>query len=499
MQDFQAGLKEIDEHAWFQAIGLAIAGDVPAGAPIDDNELFEELQSEMMKRGTLSHAAIRWDWLGEQSSQLLQTAAKDFRLLAYMLHALAARQRVDVELALAAALAARFMILWHKQAFPVGRRQLPPLRQIVDILEAMVAQAQQQRLQQPANAAAIKALQALSTSIAELSPELGIRIATLPGQLQVSEPLATKQAEPVAARAEPPETGAAAGLPLSPPRADSLRLEAGNERALKQSLSVVADFLLGLDVAQPLSYRIRRYATWYGIVAPPPLRSGSRTVIQPVAEDAAESYRIAIERRHDGADIVNRLERSCHLQPFWLEGQMLAFQLARACDRVAVAEAIRSEAQQFFQRVEWLARLQFSDGSQFLPDEVKSWLSARHPAGERRDQGQEAALAQDYFDDGLVVDPLMRMSLNSVKEQARQGRTDLALALLDETRGKLVSARARAIWELLSLECLSDWGMKAMVADQAQRLQATLENQPVQEWEPEFFERLQRLHGRKAR
>jgi len=67
----------------------------------------------MMKRGTLAHTSIRWEWVCEQcASLLLQSEAKDFRLLLYILQSLPNLQNCPALLTLGAVLTSHFVVIW---------------------------------------------------------------------------------------------------------------------------------------------------------------------------------------------------------------------------------------------------------------------------------------------------------------------------------------------------------------------------------------------------
>ncbi|PYE85288.1 type VI secretion system protein TssA [Phyllobacterium leguminum] len=499
--DYLTGLGWVDTHPWMIAVGADVPGAQPQGMQPDDWEEFQDIETEMMKRGTLAHGQIRWNWLAEQCELLTRERTKDLRLLAILLQCLP-HSTVPARAPLAAALVARFMTLWGKSAFPAGRVRAREIGRIGDLLEGFISKAiaQDEHLEPNEIAATASAIECCSAIFAETAPDLGIRFAILPARLEAAakEEAPPPKSQPAVAKhpdSSSSATATALRAPETPaPRPESLRLDTGNERALKQSLTVVADFLLGQDAGHPLSYRLRRYATWYGITSLPPIKSGSRTVLQPVSEDVAEGYRIAAERGQAGADIVQKLERSCHLQPFWLEGQMLAYRLARACGRVEAAEAIRSETQRFASSLPGLEPLCFTDGSPILTPDARQWLGNRadtdRRAGFHPDSGNGAS------DSAAMVGGDLQSVVRTAREKGKEGDFAAAMQLLDGARGSESSPRERAIWELVILECLSDWGMKSHAASQAARLKEAIAGKTVEEWEPELLKRIGRInHG----
>lgn len=495
-----SGIAWIDHHAALKAIVVPVSDDMPEGEAVDDNELFEELETEMMKRGTLAHGTIRWDFVVEQAGELLRTQSKDLRLITFILQALPQAPSVVSPLPLAAHIVARFISLWGDKAHPSGRNRGRQLTRIVDTLDTMVTKAVETGLDADLRETTMTAMMMAGEALAEISSDLGMRMAALVSRVEKAAEavLAEEPVRPPAPASNEQGRGdSAAGsetapqvfTPAAPLKPEKLQLDAANERGLKQSLTTVADFLLELDMMHPLSYRVRRFATWYGISGPPPIKAEERTVIQPVSEDVADGYRTAVERKQSDSDIVKRLERSCHLQPFWLEGQYLAWRLAKALARDRVAEAIAEEATRFAGASLWLKNLQFSDGAPFLPDDVRTWLdtvrfSSSNGGGSATDDGESHS--------GTIDQDMMHL-VEEARSVADGGDMASAIQLLDTTRTTFSSPRSATIWELLTMECLSGWGMKAHVAAQASRLEAAVADVRVADWDKDILDRIKRL------
>lgn len=478
MPGFAAGAAWIDDHPWMGAVMRPLR-QAASPTAAEAQERLDALESELMKRGTLAHERIRWGWVGEESRQLMGEHSKDLRLLWFMLLA-APRCTGDPQLPLSAALAAGFLGAWGADAMPGQRRGKAVLTHIVDHLETLAAAPA--GFAAPADRRATEAaLAVIADRLAEGSPALATRIAAIKGRLQDEAQPPQEPQRASGAGADPqgsPPTPARPATAAAPPP-DALRLEPDNERAVRQSLSLVAEFLLGLDPDHGLSYRLRRFATWYAITAAPPLKAAARTVLNPVAEDVAAGYRSLPERRAGDADSVLRLERSCHNNPFWLEGQWIAFRLASRCGRAEAAAAIVDETRRFLSRIGELDRLEFADGSPIVPEGVARWI-------EEADRPSSPAAAG--------ADPIARAALEA-RECARAGDLREAIRLLDAAGRAATTPRCRAWNELATLECLCEWGMGAHAAGQAQRLAQALAGRTVGEWEPQFMDRLARLGG----
>lgn len=492
---YQSDIAWIDVHPAFRGIEAKISDEQPAGFPIDDHPLFEEIDAEMMKRGTLSHGSIRWDFVMEQSILLLEKEAKDLRLVTFVLHCLPQMSDITHPLPFATHLVACFLHNWGKNFYPTARAGGRQLARLVDILDGLIAQATQDGIDDIYQTGIMQALMLAGEAMAEYAPDLGIRMSALAARVEKIElPAATSSAPSQPQTSHPAPSAqnrgnASAGssepqaqpAPLEP---EKLILDSSNERGLKQSLSYVADFLLDFDVTHPLSYRLRRYASWFDILAAPPIKTGEKTVIPALSQDAADNCRLTVERKATDADSVKRLERICHLHPFWIEGNHIAWRLAHVHGREEVLAAIGEETVKFVTASPWLHELCFADGTPFLTDETKAWLGML----QHKSTDSTAPSASSHAIENHVLE-----LVEEARALATGGDMAAALKLLETTHATFSSPRAQTIWEILTLECLHDWGMRAHSATQAARLEATIKDLPVAEWDAEILTRLQKL------
>lgn len=493
---FVTGVDRFDTAAWTEAVTALIAGEDAAGRAADEFEVYDDVEAELMKRGTLSQGSIRWKDTADAAATLMRTSSKDLRLLlALILAAPHVYGEEAVEMALMAS--AQFFSCFGGSAFPRDKTRTRAVEKCIAALSELAEKSKPRRMNGEEEAACRTALDRLAEAVAEQSPDLGLATATIAGAFRAAPPVALGEAggldtflasTPAQAEVIAPVVAAAA------PRSDQLRLDPGNERALKQSLSTVAEFLLELDPAHPLSYRLRRFATWWGIKGAPPIKTADRTVIIAVAEEQAERYRAAVEKGAVDAPLVSKLERACHLQPFWLEGQRIQASIARALGRDEVEIAIRDETARFLKAASDLEKLRFSDGSPIVPQAVASWLrESEHGVAAPAAPGAAEASADDESGGLVVVDRDVQAAYRRARTLARQGSLDQALASLDEARAGAKGLRAQTLWEIFILEHLRDFGLRSHASRQAERLADAIAQTAVREWEPELFKRLDRL------
>lgn len=83
--------------------------------------------------------------------------------------------------------------------------------------------------------------------------------------------------------------------------------------------------------------------------------------------------------------------------------------------------------------------------------------------------------------------------LLAIRALVKSGDIAKALAELDSARAQAKGMRARTLWELATLELLSELGLGAHAAAQSERLQASLAAMSVSEWEPDLVRRLGKI------
>lgn len=489
---FVSGEERIDRHRWVEAVLAPLPGPDAYGMPADDHESWDEIESDLMKRGTLVQASIRWSAIAEIAAALLRTSSKDLRLLQVLVHA-APHLLGNEALPVCMVAAAQFHIGYGGAPHPRNRPREKLAELLVKGLTDLMPSPGRGHLDPVDAIVVVKACDALAAKLAEISPDLGLDLGLI-GSRAAKIVRANEEAHPLPALA--PAVSATEPKPdvldAAAPPSDQLRLDPSNERALKQSLATVAEFLLELNPAHPLAYRLRRFSAWYGISSLPPLsRSTQRSVLHPVSEDIAENYRQASERGGADTALVMRLERTCGQQPFWFEGQYLQYQIALNLGREEVAQAIREEASRFLRTVPGVEALQFSDGAPMIPEAVQAWLEASRPSvslGETVSQLE----GNDGF---LVVDRAFLAVANQVQSSIEAGHIDEALVLLDETRGGTRGLRNQTVWDLFILENLRNLGLRSHAARQADRLLASIAKIGLAEWEPELLKRIERLKG----
>ncbi|SDM88974.1 type VI secretion system protein VasJ [Franzmannia pantelleriensis] len=457
---------------------LAPLGESRIGAEVEESADYLWLDEEMMKVGSLQHGEVDWEGAETRGVRLLSQAGKDLRVLGHLLHCLQ-RDGDAVRFALSLRLLAGSLEQWWEEAYPYagprGAKRRPRLFQQFVQRAVKLAAALDFGSAEDEHQACQQALEGLREAAnAHQLPDDAL--AELARQLHDLRP--TREAPPPAAANKGSESsaqGASASSASSATKLPELRLEAGNERANRQVLLKLADFLNEQSPGEALGYRLRRHAIWSSIQALPASREGGRTELAPVSADRIADYREALARGGDG-ELWRRIENSLAVSPYWLEGHRLSAQLAERLGHTRCAAAIRDEAARFLERLPGIEALSFNDASPFVDDETLRWLhSAPGAAGEARGGGD----AEPW-----------QVALDAAREMLDSDGLAPALGMLDQGLAAARSPRDSAYWRLASADLLAAAGLESLAQQHYQALHDAVAELELEQWEPALVARL---------
>jgi len=247
--------------------------------------------------------------------------------------------------------------------------------------------------------------------------------------------------------------------------APKLEIDSTNDKATKQTLLKVADFISEFETGLGLSLRIRRFATWIAISGVPEnTNAAGETSLMPVAADRISEYKSQLKGGADMA-LLRRIEQSLTLSPFWLDGHHLSAQIASALGQMEWAKAIHEDTAAFVIRLPKLLMMSFKGGMAFANAETRTWLDEGY-GGNRFDsngQGveqQRAEVTELAESGGLSV---AFASLNEYLQQASEPRDTFYLRLLgaDLKQNHQLSAMAsvdyQVLYEQANKTVLADW------------------------------------------
>ncbi|MFG0831999.1 type VI secretion system protein TssA [Aeromonas bivalvium] len=458
-------------HPWCHRLLTELPEDRIAAPVPTDNGNWDYVETELVKLGSLAHSQVNLDEVAERCLQLFERHTKDMRVLAQLLRCLQHPAKI-VPFGTALALLEAWLGAYWQQAWP--HNPVQKQRLMVQIVKRFEAAAQ--RSCETASAGELNQLlsrwDSLDTRWLALCPDKGETLASLGSALRraQSRQAAQQQADggesasrPAAATA-PGDTGSM-GLTPTPAASAPLEVDSSNDRAWRQTQLKVAELLIERQPEAAVGYRLRRHAIWSGIVTAPQGGAKGKTQLAPVSPDMVDEYRAAMTEPSQA--LWQRVEQSLTLAPYWLEGHLLSWELARALGFGAVAQAIREEAQALLARLPALKDLAFSDGTPFLGSACVSWLQQeRSGAGEGNLEAQaEASLAE--------------------------GGLDAALQRLEEQMQGLSEPRSRFYAELVQADLLAQAGMASLARQHYQHLWQTTVRLGLAQWEPSLVGRLE--------
>lgn len=111
-----------------RCVAQPISGDNPVGERLIDDPLFDFIEDQMMKVGSLSHSSVQWDEVEHSALKLLQDKTKDIKLMVYLLQCLH-NQLSPSRFILSFELMSDFMASFWEESYPApGKRGNLPRR-----------------------------------------------------------------------------------------------------------------------------------------------------------------------------------------------------------------------------------------------------------------------------------------------------------------------------------------------------------------------------------
>ncbi len=462
---------ELDKYR--QYVAEPISPENPVGERLIEDPLFEFVQEQMMKVGSLSHASIKWDEVERSTVQLLKEKTKDIKLLAFLLQCLhhdmtSSRWIVSFEVL------GDFISKFWMDSYPAPgergnlarRKFFSQINQRFLIASKSVDYSHFNEESKASLQAALihwqKALSDVQLGQDEVTEQLvrsveqGLRSSTVDSPVQKTSSIESKS---------PPSN---AELPT---------VDSSSEKAVKETLLKVASFLAEQERAMPLSIRLKRFALWGSIVTTPDHNAQGETLLRSMSADRVRDYQAQLP--HADLALWRKLEQSLTMAPFWFDGQLMSFQITQKLGQTSWGEAIAQECVTFLERLPSLSQLRFKDGTPFVSDEVTAWLLEY-----QQTQSLSSASGGDWND--------KRQEALSL---AKDGGVAVALAHLDEELARSTEPRDKAYWRLLIADVLYANQLEAMASVQYQTLQTQVSKMNVTDWEPSLIERLQQHHS----
>ncbi|MFP1763210.1 type VI secretion system protein TssA [Lonsdalea quercina] len=458
-------------HPWCQRLLTPLPVDRVSGAVPSDDPLWEDIETEMVKLGSLAHSQVDINAVAEQCMTLLESRTKDMRVVVQLLRCLQHPAKAT-PFAAALMLLDDWVNVYWTTAWPQNTLQKTRLMtQAAKRFDSVLP-----RVAESASVAELGQLLTLSEQFAQrwsaVAPDN-----TLFDELTVSLRRAqSRRAEQVKANEPPPRAQASASV-ASPSSGQaepkpSVDINHSDDRAWRQTQLKVAELLVEQQADTPVGYRLRRHAIWSGITTPPLTAKGHATQLAPMSADMVDDYKAAMGQADKA--LWARVEQSLVLAPYWFEGHMLSAQIATQLDCKATASAIADELHAFLTRLPTLRELTFNDGTPFLTDACREWVDA----------GQANSASSSGQSDDLAGE--------AAKCRAEKG-LNAAMTLLDKKMAKMKEPRGRFYAQLILADLLAEEGMKTLATQHYHALWQETQRLGLSQWEPGLVSRLERF------
>lgn len=455
-----------------EALLLAVPGERPEGTFDEDHALYQSIEQEMVKVGSLRAATIDWTLVENASRQYLREECKHFRVVTHLCAAWWRRESWRdwlASLELVTGMAERYWATAHPNAGARGmqakRRQWGTLvERLGGALKALPPAGYDDALQARAKTA-LERLERAETehgltpaSAARLREALAHRV----------EPARRAPYEPARPEAHLAASHDAVGPGFFTSRSDS---PIGDERETRRLYLRIADYINQQDAYEPTGYLLRRHALWSQIHGTPPVKRERRTELMNVPDGIATEYRDMIASGALSPALLLRIEKSVSASPYWLRGSFYAATVAQRLEMPTVAMVIRTAVERFVRRLPTLRDLAFSDGAPFLDDETFDWVSGMRDTTPR---GATATLA------GLQGE------LQS-EQLAGQG-VEAMLRHLQSMQTTASPPRDRHLASIAAADVLDARGLTWLARDLYAGVAEEMRRRTASEWEPDVFD-----------
>lgn len=456
------------------ALREPISEDHPVGENAVHDPLYEFVDDQMMKVGSLSHGSVQWGKAEESLIELLSKKTKDLKLLTYFFQCLHNKNTPD-SLALSIFVLADFMSEYWEICFPfAGKKGNLPRRKFLGQIVQRFGLALDKLDFMSFNSAERDNLGAANAFWHEVvkgkeldSENVTTVIEVINRKLQNSE---KKRLETEKKAPSQTESKQAEVMPSKP----AIEVDYSSSKSTKQTLLKVADFLFESESSVELAMRIRRYAVWSSITTLPD-NVNKQTLISALPQERVKEYWGLL----DNADLAlwKRVEATLTVAPYWFDGQFLSSQIAEKLGYTESAQAVLTETQRFLQRFPSLYDFTFKDGEVFVSDACRNWL-------EQADETnvEETNLAGDSWAEKK------KMAVDLVEKEG----IGAALSMINEGISKAVEPRDNYYWRLISTELLEENKLNDLAQQQFQQLHTQVQSMSVSEWEPSLLKRVKK-------
>lgn len=456
------------------AIREPISVDQPVGENAVHDPLYEFVDDQMMKVGSLSHGSVQWDKAEKSLIELLSKKTKDLKLLTYFFQCLHNKNTPD-SLALSIFVLADFMSEYWEVCFPfAGKKGNLPRRKFLGQIIQRFGLALDKLDFTDFNSVERDNLSAANTFWHDVVKEKELDsenvetvIDVINRKLQNSEKKRLETEEKAQSQAEPKQAEELSSKP-------AIEVDNSSAKSTKQTLLKVADFLSENENSVELAIRIRRYAVWSSITTLPD-NVNKQTLINALPQERVKEYWSSLDK--PDVALWKRVEATLTVAPYWFDGQFLSFQIAEKLGYTESAQAILVETQRFLQRFPSLYDFTFKDGEAFITATCQAWL----------EQVNETDLEASNLSGNSWAER-KKIAVDLVDKEG----IGAALSMINEGISNAVEPRDNYYWRLISTELLEENKLNDLAQQQFQQLHTQVQSMSVSEWEPSLLKRVKK-------
>jgi len=465
-----------ERHEQIVALGREPISDAsPVGDPVRYEEIFENLQAQMDRMGSLTGEVVEWKVVVELATEILKTKSKDLLVMTYLTLGLFESEGYA---GLAAAFEAyrEFLKNFWEGCFPKVK---PPhgrynaVKYLAEKIQPLVELKAGRAAKHPTENEK-EAVHQCADAAAQLDEAVRAVFATQPetpkllAMVRAFKALKERVAPP-GGPAPPPEgaPAAAPGAPAAIPETFRSPTQA------VQAVVKVAKYLHAQDNKDARGYRLMRAVHFGGLAAPPKDR------IIPGPPPPRRQFFENLAASGNWPQLLTDAEAQFATTPLWLDMQRYVALAAKGQGPAfrAAHDAVALETVALHGRLPEVFDLTFKDGTPFADGATKAWLNEVRGqfgggGGDRRAAGDELAEAVD-----------------EARKLLAEAKGEDAVARLSQAMDGSASRRQRFRAQLALAGFCRDMNKLTLAGSLLEGLEHVIERYQLEEWEPDLAAR----------
>lgn len=375
---------------------LAISGDKPAGRDIRSEDIYEELVTEINKRGTLNAVGpTNWVNVVNLSQDILQNHSKDILVCSYLCVGLlntnglkGLANGVHVYLGLLEnyweglyppRIGGRINAIewWLNTVNEQLRKTSAEVWLAEDLallkqdFDGLLAFFEQRSMDEPTEIRSV-----IAKSISLISTESKVstgQSSGIPNSENVAQSLGAATNNSVAVSSATSSIMNAAEAIHLPDIISASDLDVVL-RPIFSALSKISDSLYREQPLSSILFKTNRFVAWVNVTMVPPRESESTTLLPPPDFQLVSTLQ-QLHQDKNWLELLKTAEARIIEFRFWLDLSYYSYTALTHLNQSAVAQELAYETFSYKNRLKGLEKLCFSDGTPFACDDTQSWLS----------------------------------------------------------------------------------------------------------------------------